>query len=417
MQTNKISYTKEVWVIAGTNAIIAFGYGLSIPFFTIYLSVEKQLAASLIGLILAFAMGLTAVGNAISGELSDVIGRKKVMLIGLSLTFVFINLIALCIKLNTHYLWVIISYFLACFAMSFFRPSSNAYIADTVAPNKRVQAFGAIRTGLNFGWAIGPAVGGYFALKSYSLTFSITSLFYLTAFFVILTTIPKLKKITKQTKSNFTDTLSCLKDKRFAKFCLSALIIAAGMSQLFVSLPLHATNFLNMPSSYVGLLLSVNGATVVLFQIWMTKFTSKIRITLAMFLGCILFAMGYLTIGFSNFIGSSNVWLFGFTGIFFITALGVMFFSFAETAVLPGTHTLPANIAPEGKKGRYIGMQGMVHQGGIAFGILIGGFMVNYFSVIWTPIPWIVTAIAVFFAGYGILRLKKNLTLKEEGLE
>ena len=76
MQTNKISYTKEVWVIAGTNAIIAFGYGLSIPFFTIYLSVEKQLAASLIGLILAFAMGLTAVGNAISGELSDVIGKK-----------------------------------------------------------------------------------------------------------------------------------------------------------------------------------------------------------------------------------------------------------------------------------------------------------------------------------------------------
>lgn len=413
----QLSYKKEIFIIAGTNAIIAFGYGLSIPFFAIYLSVQKGLTSSLIGFILAFAMGLTAIGNALSGELSDVIGKKKVMLIGLFLTFCFINLIALCIKLDTNYLWLILSYFLACFVMSFFRPSSNAYIADTIAPNKRIQAFGAVRTGLNFGWAIGPAVGGYFALKNYSSMFSITSFFYLIAFFVILTNIPKLKRTENKTKTRFTDTLSALKDKRFAKLCCCTFIIAAGLSQLFIGLPLHSTNFLHMPTSYVGMFFAVNGFIVVLFQIWMTKFTSKIRITLAMFLGCILFAFGYLTIGFADFLASEKIIFLGFSGVFFAVAIGIVFFSFAETIVLPGTHTLPSNLAPEGRKGRYLGMQGMVHQGGIAFGILIGGFMVNYFSVIWTPIPWIVTAIAVFFAGYGILKLKKDLTLKEEGLE
>lgn len=412
-----LSYKKEVFIIAATNAIIAFGYGLSIPFFAIYLSTEKGLASSLIGFILAFAMGLTAVGNALSGELSDVIGKKKMMLIGLFLTFCFVNLIALCIKLNTNYLWVIISYFLSVFVMSFFRPSSNAYIADTIAPNKRIQAFGAVRTGLNFGWAIGPAVGGYFALKSYSSMFSITSTFYLLAFFVILMAIPKLKRSENKTKTDFTQTLSSLKDTRFAKLCCCTFIVAAGISQLFIGLPLHCTNFLNMPTSYVGMFFSINGFIVVLFQIYISKLSSRIRITLAMFLGCILFALGYLTIGFSDFIGSEKIIFLGFSGVFFVVALGVAFFSFAETVVLPGTHTLPSNLAPEGKKGRYIGMQGMVHQGGIAFGILIGGFMVNYFSVIWTPIPWIVTAAAVFLAGYGIYRLKKQLTLKEEGLE
>ena len=70
-------------VVSVANGILLFGYGLSLPFFTIYLITKLHLAPALAGLVIALAGLSRCVSSAISGELADTFGRKAVMMWGL----------------------------------------------------------------------------------------------------------------------------------------------------------------------------------------------------------------------------------------------------------------------------------------------------------------------------------------------
>ena len=52
-----------------------------------------------------------------------------------------------------------------------FRPASLAAITHVVAPEQRRQAFALNRLAINLGFAIGPAVGGLIAHRSFFLLF------------------------------------------------------------------------------------------------------------------------------------------------------------------------------------------------------------------------------------------------------
>ena len=77
-------YTRQSMIIVSVaNGILLFGYGLSLPFFTIYLITQLHLAPALAGLVIALAGLSRCVSSAISGELADTFGRKAVMMWGL----------------------------------------------------------------------------------------------------------------------------------------------------------------------------------------------------------------------------------------------------------------------------------------------------------------------------------------------
>ena len=46
---------KGMWIVAIANGLLLFGYGLSLPFFTIYLVGQCQLPPAMAGLIVALA--------------------------------------------------------------------------------------------------------------------------------------------------------------------------------------------------------------------------------------------------------------------------------------------------------------------------------------------------------------------------
>lgn len=93
---------KGMLIIAIANGLLLFGYGLSLPFFTIYLISQRGLSASMAGLIIALAGVSRCVSSAISGELADVFGRKTVMMWGLFSQIIAMLGLGLCIELKVQ---------------------------------------------------------------------------------------------------------------------------------------------------------------------------------------------------------------------------------------------------------------------------------------------------------------------------
>lgn len=395
--------SKSIIIIAIANGIIAFGYSLSIPFLTLYLTTQKQVPAGVVGIMLALAMLTTAIASAISGEACDAFGRKKVMVVSLALRALSMLVIAGFIFFDAHYMWTMATHFAGCFLGAFFRPASNAWIADNTTPTQRIKAFGYIRIGQNLGWFMGPAVGGFLTRCSYSLGFASTGLtFFITTLYVYNTIKETLAK-TIARKTNFIDMILALKDTKLAKLCTYNFLISIVSAQLVVGLSLHSVKVMHLSENFVGILFSAQGFTVVVLQYYISKLSSKISITSALALGCFLYAIGYGSVGFAWCVGALMA------GVV-VSAIGEMF-------VLPAGHSLASNIAPNNQRGRYLGLYVLSNQAGSAAGIFIAGVLMQDISLIYAPGPWLVVAAIGGAAGVLFYSLKRSLTREQNGLK
>jgi len=201
------------------NGLLLFGYGLSLPFFTVYLISQKGMSTAWAGLIIALSSLSRSFSSALAGELSDAFGRKNIMLWGLGLEVAAMLGLALCIEHQAHLGWILLTYFLTAFLGAAFRPASNAWISDNTTPKQRVEAFGIIRIGVNLGWALGPAVGGFLVRYSYSYAFYFTALAYaLTVLYVQYTLQDKSTMTGQSRRPNFVSLVTSLKDSKLAKY-------------------------------------------------------------------------------------------------------------------------------------------------------------------------------------------------------
>ena len=395
--------TKSIIIIAVANGLISFGYGLSVPFLTLYLTTQKGVQAGIIGLMLALAMLTTAAASALSGEICDAFGRKKVMVVSLILRSLSMLGIAAFIYFDADYMWTISAHFAGSFLGAFFRPASNAWIADNTTPTQRIKAFGYMRIGLNLGWTLGPAVGGFLAKYSYAAGFAATGATFLITTFYIRKHIKETLAKTIARKTNFATMLLTLKDTKLAKLCSYNFLISIVSAQLVVGLSLHCINVMKLGENFVGMLFSAQGFTVVLLQYYISKLSSKISITTALAVGCFLYAIGYGSVGFAWSIGALMA------GVI-ISALGEMF-------VLPAGHSLASNIAPSNQRGRYLGLYILSNQAGVATGMFMAGVLMERVSPIYAPGPWLVVAAIGATAGVLFYSLKRSLTREQNGLK
>ncbi|MBI5624477.1 MAG: MFS transporter [Elusimicrobia bacterium] len=394
-------FSLSFWTLVAAESLLVTGAALSFPFLAVYLTVHRGLHAGLVGGFLSLSIFSTAVAHGIGGEWSDVVGRKRVMLISLSGRSAATVLMAWIIWTEQHYIWIMVLHLLGMFLGSLFTPAARSWVADTTEYHRRVRAYGFLRMGSNLGWALGPAVGGALALASYPMMFLFTALAFAGSALTIGLGVKDSPRSHHEEGMDFKAAFETLSDKRFARLCLSSLLIGMVMSQLVVALSLHCVRYLGMPESRVGLLFSLNGAVVVLLQYWASKGLESARLTSGLTLGCILYGAGYLGVGFS--------------GTFAAAAVAVFVLTLGEVLVQPGQHTLAANIAPEHHKGRYLGVHGILQAIGSGLGVLLGGLGNEHLAPYWAPLPWCLVGCVAFAAGWSFKSLRKRLTAKEDG--
>ncbi len=397
----KKSTRRSMMLIAFANGLLVFGYGLSLPFFTIYLISQRGLSPSWAGLIIALAGLSRCVSSFISGELADSFGRKFIMLWGLALQVIAMFALGMCIEFNAHIGWILTCHVLTTFLGAYFRPVSNAWVTDNTTPKERVEAFGIIRIGLNIGWALGPAVGGFLVSHSYSLAFCLTALLYAVTTLYLSRLIEDKHIPCKTRKPSFVSALLSLKDTRLAKICFFVLLITAVNSQLVVGLSIHCKQYLQMPENYIGWFFTINGLVVVFLQYWATQLMTKIRLTTSMLLGCLLYAVGYGSVGFFD--------------TFVLIGVGVFFAGIGELIVAPGEQTLVSNIASRETRGRYLGMLMVFYNLGSSVGFFSAGLLGTYVAPHYLPGPWLIVGAVAVISGLGFWSMRRDLTPEENG--
>ena len=178
-----------IWILAA--GLLCVGAGQSVIFITIPpLARDLGLTEIQIGSIFATSAFFWMLFSPFWGSLSDSIGRKKVVIIGLSGFAVSLMLFSFTISLGqTQKLTGLVLFILLVAARllngmfgSATRPASGGWIADISSIEDRSRAFARLDSGFSMGRILGPALAGVLLLISYTAPFY---LFALGALFVI----------------------------------------------------------------------------------------------------------------------------------------------------------------------------------------------------------------------------------------
>ncbi len=301
------------------------------------------------------------------GELSDRFGRRKIMLWAMGGRAVTFFLLSLAI-LHAQYLILILLAVVISYGFgAMFMPSADAMIADLVTDHDRIEAYGIQRIGLNAGWAIGPAIGGFLASIFYFWLFFLTALLFVVGYFITYFFIwesnfaPKIETSRVRLQGLF----SIRKNKEFLAFSFYALLVFSIMTQIVSTLSVYAVSEIGINKVHLGFLYSINRIVIIFLQFPGIALIRKMKLTSALALGAVLVSLGYVIIMFAQ--------------NFACLAFAILIFTFGEIFITPTGSTLTSNWAPLKERGRYMGVYGIFQSFGRSFGPFYGGFLLDAF--------------------------------------
>ncbi len=383
-------FSRDIWMVVISRMITAVGFSVSMPYLSLYLHNEKNISMSSVGLILMISSVIGAIAGLYGGELSDRIGRKSVMVRALFWRFLLFILLGYVIMLRGDIYIITGLLILNASFGSIFIPASISYVSDLTAEDRRTSAYGLLRIGGNLGWALGPALGGLLAMFDYSYLFFLTGMCMLIAAVVLM----KFSKesladagITKNQRAGVKEILSVVNDKKFFYFTAVCLLIFVVWGQLVSPLSVYSVNRIGISKAEVGVLFSINGLMVVLFQFFISNVVPAKRQLNALFLGSIVYAVGYLLVGLAA----------GFA----LLIAAIVIITLAEMIVTPTSLSYASIIADQKHKGRYMGFFNLSQSLGWSIAPLLGGILLDNFPgrslFIWGTIGSGALAAALFY--------------------
>ena len=167
-----------IWILS--LGLLCVGAGQSVVFITIPPLVrDLGLTEIQIGSIFASSALAWMFLSPYWGKLSDKIGRKRVVIIGLFGFAVSLILFSLAISLGREgvlhgtilFTILIAARLINGMFGSATRPAAGAWVADITNPEERSRAFARLDSGFSMGRIFGPAIAGFLLLVSYTAPF------------------------------------------------------------------------------------------------------------------------------------------------------------------------------------------------------------------------------------------------------
>lgn len=273
--------------------LVYVGFGIMIPVLPFYAE-EFGASPTELGLLMAVYSLMQLIFAPMWGRISDRIGRKPVMLLGIVGLAISFFMMAISTSLWMLFVARIIGGFLSAANM----PTSFAYVADITAPEDRGKGMGVIGAAIGLGFVFGPAIGGVFSKTSLSQPFyiaGISSLITLVLVLVFLkessTAESRLQNAAKVSSlwESFSGSLSIL-------FILQ-LLISLSLSGLEVTFAYFAAKKAGMDSTQMGYVFMIMGLAGAFVQGGlMGKLTKKYGEGLVIQTGIIISAIGFALI-------------------------------------------------------------------------------------------------------------------------
>ncbi len=376
-------------IIGLASFLRSFGYGTLWSFIILFLTTKIHLSLTFVGAYLLISGLIGAFSQIIFGGYSDYMGRKFFLVtgqMGQGISFVLVG-----IGMASSFYLILIGILLQNIFSGMVFSIFNAILADVFTEEERFRTFGIQRALANFGWGIGPAIGGLvFELNYYSISFIFMGIVLFSISFLMMK-IPETAK--KEINFRFQDIPAALRDRRFLIYCIAGFIAFLIFGQLNSTYPLYEEQVNGISVSLIGLTWTMNGLMVAALQYPFARLANKVNAHKFLIYGIFLYGLGYFLVS----IIPTVEWMF-FSMI--IITMGEIIFSSSAT-------TMAMNLASEGKRGRYSGTFGLFTSIGRSAGPFYGGliFSLPYdYHIRWFII--LLTAVSSALL-YGIIFRKK----------
>jgi len=372
-------YPKQFWVIVGSNFIDRVGGALIFPFFALYITMKFQVGMTEVGLLFALFSVTDMIGNMIGGALTDFLGRKTMIIMGLVISAMTSLGMGFVQELEWFYVMGAISGLFATAA----GPAHEAMLIDILPEKKRSEGFGVMR--------------GFLASRSFLILFvadTVTSLITaLIVYLVVEESMPEEKesKVKKGFKDTFIGYGDVLKDRKFMLFVVISTIATLVYSQMYSTLSVFLRDVHGVPASGYGWLMTLNAGMVVLFQFMITRRISKRPPMLILALGSLLYVIGF--------------GMYGFVDAYLMFMLAMVIITVGEMVIIPVAQAYVGNAAPEDMRGRYSGVMGFSWMIPWMIGPLLAGLIMDNGNPNWV---WYGSAIMGMIAALGFLWLRKS---------
>ena len=353
-------YPAQFWLIFAGMLISTIGTSMIWPFLMIYVSKQLTIPLTQVTSLITINAVMGLIFVLLAGPIIDRVGRKWMMvisLVGNGLMYVLLS------QAQTYLEFAVAEALLGAFN-PLYRVGADAMIADLIPSDKRPSAYAILRMSGNTGVAIGPAIGGFIAVQSYTTAFFIAAggmIFYgLLIALRARETLPVFEGLSEK-RAVFEGYGRILKDREFMRFTAAFTLTSMLASLIWLLLPVYSNTQFGIPENRYGFIPTTNAVMVVTLQYLVTQVTKRFKPLPVMTVATAFYA-----------VATALVALFaGFWGFWFCMVV----MTIGELMLIPTSNTYTANLAPADMRGRYMSIYGLTHSVASGIAPLLGGLL------------------------------------------
>jgi predicted MFS family arabinose efflux permease len=286
-------FPKEIWILTLITFINRAGT-MVIPFLSKYMKENLHFTYSQIGWVMVFFGIGSIIGTWLSGKLSDKIGFYKVMVFSLFAS----GIVFILLQYATTFEELCIGILVLTSIADMFRPAMLVCLKTFTEKEDRARAYSLTRAAINLGFLFGPVLGGLIIMQlGYEYIFYVDGVTCILAIIVFMFFVKEKKIPVKQHNHDKPRVkVSVMKDKPFMLHLLICLITGILFFQIFTTLPLYHKERFDMTEFDSGLLLSLNGLLILLFELPIVNYVNRKKINnhKVISLGLLLMATSFL---------------------------------------------------------------------------------------------------------------------------
>lgn len=263
---------RAIFILILSEFLVCLGISLVIPVLP-FLRNKLHLSAFDMGIMSSLFASAELIASPIIGIVSDKIGRKPVLAVGL-LLFTFSEFLFAA----TNYLWVFnTSRIIGGLSAAMVAPTAMAFAADITTKNQRAKVIGWISAAFSGGLILGPGIGGILAKFDYKMPFWVSGVLGLMSMTAILTLLPKdnvgtLNKckgdqIHPQDVSSIRDNWFDLFSKQVILLFAMIFISSFGLQGFESIYSLFVNQVFHFNLNNIAIVLTLNGIISLIFQV------------------------------------------------------------------------------------------------------------------------------------------------------
>ena len=254
----------NIWILFFTLVVVMLGFGIIIPILPFYIK-EFGAGGSAFGALMATYGIMQFIFAPLWGSLSDRIGRKPVLLIGILGN----TLSQLLMGFSTELWMLFAARALAGILSSATLPTAMAYISDNSSSQERGGRMGIVGAAMGLGMVLGPGLGGYMSQYSLNSAFFLAGGLSFAALILVFALLPEAPRQAQPEERlqglDFNSLLSGLRGPLGILFLISFLL-SFGVTNFESIFGLYAADRYQYTSQQVGNILVVIGLLSAIMQ-------------------------------------------------------------------------------------------------------------------------------------------------------